>query len=56
MGGYLAHYMFTKRCNAQKLDRFAEFCRIAGKLYNPLDPVPEIVDESEDSEDEDEDD
>lgn len=56
MGGYLAHYMFTKRCNAQKLDRFAEFCRIAGKLYDPLDPVPEIVDESEDSEDEDEDD
>lgn len=34
MPGYLAKYMFVRRCKAQKLDPFVEFCRIAGVLYD----------------------
>lgn len=36
--GYLAKYMFIKRCRILKLDFFVEFLKAAGTLYNPLAP------------------
>lgn len=47
MAGYLARFMFLRMCKAKGLDPFIEFCRSAGRLYNPLIPVPEEEDEEE---------
>lgn len=38
---WVSKYMYLRRCRAQKLDPFLEFCSIAGKLA----PTPEIQDE-----------
>lgn len=47
MPGYLAKYMFLRRCKAQGLDHFVEFCRIAGAMYDPRKPCPaaNLIDE-----------
>lgn len=37
--GYLAKYMFQKRCNINKFDPFVEFMKAAGHLYNPDTPL-----------------
>jgi hypothetical protein len=34
-GGYLAKFMFLKRCRALKLDPTMEFFKLAGSLYDP---------------------
>lgn len=49
--GYLPKFMFLRRCRIQKLDPFLEFCRMAGKLYDPLNPPAEIQDVDEDETD-----
>jgi hypothetical protein len=35
---HLAKYMFMKRCRILKLDPTIEFFRMAGQVYNPLNP------------------
>lgn len=54
-GGYLAKYMFLKKCRVLKQDPTVEFFRHAGALYNindkQLDDEYEIVDEDEDEND-----
>lgn len=42
MAGYLSKFMFLKQYHAQNLDPFKEFCRIAGVLYNPMNPIVEL--------------
>lgn len=51
MAGYLSKFLFLKRCRVQNLDPFVEFCRIAGRLYDPRnwDPQTDLVDETADS-------
>lgn len=43
--GYLAKFLFLKRCRAQH-DPFEEFCKVADRLYNPLCSRPEVELES----------
>lgn len=50
MAGYLAKFMFVRRCRTQNLDPFIEFCRVAGRIHNPLNPAPEIEDVDTDEE------
>lgn len=55
--GNLARYMFYKRCKQLGEDRLAAFMKLAGKVYNPLNPpleqhVEEHTDEEVDSGDE----
>jgi len=38
-GGYLAKFMFLKRCKILKLDPLKEFFIYTGNLYNPLDAI-----------------
>lgn len=33
-GGYLAKYMFLKRCRSNRFDPFFEFLRLAGTSYD----------------------
>lgn len=37
--GYLAKYVFFKKCKAENKDPVLEFFRYAGKLYDPLNPT-----------------
>jgi hypothetical protein len=34
-GGYMAKFMFLKKCHILNLDPVVEFFRLAGKLYEP---------------------
>lgn len=47
--GYLAKYMFLKRCRASNIDPFFEFLRIAGEVYNPKVTSKNVESESSDS-------
>lgn len=50
MPGYLAKFMFLRRCKSQNLDPFKEFCRVAGMLYDATKPCPDVeLDESQSS-------
>ncbi|KAG5669543.1 hypothetical protein PVAND_017430 [Polypedilum vanderplanki] len=47
--GYMAKYMFLKKCRIQNLDPFIEFMKCAGQLY---DGVPHTLETNESNEDE----
>jgi len=43
--------LFNKRCDSQKLDRTDEFLRLAGRLYDPNNPIEnENEDQDQDQE------
>lgn len=42
MAGNLARYMFQKDCRFKQVDMVGEFFKLAGELYNALDPRPSI--------------
>lgn len=48
--GYLATYLFRKRCRLQKLDVFEEFMKAAGLLYNASLPAEIVTDDEENEE------
>lgn len=47
-GGYLAKYMFLKRCRSQHLDPFFEFLRLIGIVYNVNAKEADDAEHSED--------
>lgn len=49
--GYLAKYMFQKRCLINNLDPFKEFMKAAGKLYDPINPAAIVPNSDDDSDD-----
>ena len=47
-GGYLAKYMFLKRCRIEKLDPFKDFFKLAGTVYQvPADGLRTVDSDSD---------